>query len=82
MRRYLAPAIDEVIVRTQALLVSGDLLRLINPGKDTIVDGFVFEDLGPVQLRGRDAPVDVFAVERRPPAQPELSTHHATQEHA
>jgi class 3 adenylate cyclase len=57
-------------------------LRLINPGKDFIVDGFVFEDLGPVQLRGRDAPVELFAVERCPPARPELPTHHATQEHA
>jgi len=57
----------------RSLLVSGDLLRLLDPGQDlvvegVIVEGFVFENLGPVQLRGRAAPVEVFAVERRPQA--------------
>jgi class 3 adenylate cyclase len=44
----------------RALLVSGDLLRLARPGNDLVV-----EALGPTQLRGRAAPVEVFAVERR-----------------
>ncbi len=43
------------------LLVSGELLRLSDPGPDLII-----EALGPTQLRGRTAPVEVFAVERRP----------------
>jgi class 3 adenylate cyclase len=43
----------------RALLVSGDLPRLVRPGSDLIV-----EALGPTQLRGRAAPVEVFAVER------------------
>jgi len=47
----------------RALLVSGELLRLMNPGKDLVV-----ESLGPTQLRGREAAVEVFAVERRRPA--------------
>jgi class 3 adenylate cyclase len=46
----------------RALLVSADLLRLVRPGSDLVV-----EALGPTQLRGRTAAVDVFAVERRPP---------------
>jgi len=46
----------------RALLVSADLLRLLRPGKDLVV-----EALGPTQLRGRAAPVEVFAVERRRP---------------
>jgi adenylate cyclase len=41
------------------LLVSGDLLRLLDPGKDLAV-----EALGPTQLRGRKAEVEVFAVAR------------------
>jgi len=41
------------------LLVSGDLLRLLDPGKD-----FAIEPLGPTQLRGRKAEVEVFAVAR------------------
>ncbi len=45
----------------RALLVSADLLRLAHPGSDLVV-----EALGPVQLRGRAAAVEVFAVERRP----------------
>jgi class 3 adenylate cyclase len=45
----------------RALLVSADLLRLSHPGSDLVV-----EALGPVQLRGRAAAVEVFAVERRP----------------
>jgi class 3 adenylate cyclase len=45
----------------RALLVSGELLRLMKPGKDLVV-----EALGPTQLRGRKATVEVFAVERRP----------------
>jgi adenylate cyclase len=42
------------------LLVSADLLRLVRPGSDLVV-----EALGPTQLRGRAAAVEVFAVERR-----------------
>ncbi len=41
------------------LLVSGVLLRLLGPGKDLAV-----EALGPTQLRGRTAEVEVFAVAR------------------
>jgi class 3 adenylate cyclase len=44
----------------RALLVSADLLRLVGPGSDLVV-----EALGPTQLRGRAAAVEVFAVERR-----------------
>jgi class 3 adenylate cyclase len=44
----------------RALLVSGDLLRLVRPGSDLVVDA-----LGPTPLRGRAAAVEVFAVERR-----------------
>jgi class 3 adenylate cyclase len=44
----------------RALLVSADLLRLARPGSDLVV-----EALGPTQLRGRAAAVEVFAVERR-----------------
>jgi class 3 adenylate cyclase len=44
----------------RALLVSGDLLRLVHPGSDLVV-----EALGPTQLRGRAAAVEVYAVERR-----------------
>ena len=44
----------------RALLVSGDLLRLVRPGSDLVV-----EALGPTPLRGRAAAVEVFAVERR-----------------
>ena len=44
----------------RALLVSADLLRLVRPGRDLVV-----EALGPTQLRGRAAAVEVFAVERR-----------------
>ncbi|MFK4490332.1 adenylate cyclase [Bradyrhizobium sp. USDA 336] len=43
------------------LLVSADLLRLANPTADLVV-----EPLGPTRLRGRRAPIDVLAVERRP----------------
>jgi adenylate cyclase len=43
------------------LLVSDDLLRVANPAADLLV-----EELGPTQLRGRVAPINVFAVERRP----------------
>ena len=43
------------------LLVSADLVRLATPSTDIIV-----EALGPTPLRGRAAPIDVFAVERRP----------------
>jgi class 3 adenylate cyclase len=45
----------------RALLASGDLLRLVRPGSDLVV-----EALGPTQLRGRAAAVEVFAIERRP----------------
>jgi class 3 adenylate cyclase len=44
----------------RALLVSGDLLRLVEPVKDLIV-----QPLGPTQLRGRAEPIEVFSVERR-----------------
>jgi class 3 adenylate cyclase len=44
----------------RALLVSADLLRLVHPGSDLVI-----EALGPTQLRGRAATVEVFAVERR-----------------
>jgi class 3 adenylate cyclase len=44
----------------RALLVSGDLLHLVDPGRDLVV-----EALGPIQLRGRAAAIEVFAVERR-----------------
>jgi adenylate cyclase len=49
----------------RALLVSSDLLRLVRPGSDLVV-----EALGPTQLRGRAAAVEVFAVERRHPVNP------------
>ncbi|MCP3370010.1 adenylate/guanylate cyclase domain-containing protein [Bradyrhizobium cajani] len=42
------------------LLVSADLLRLASPAADLVV-----EALGPTPLRGRRAPIDVYAVERR-----------------
>jgi class 3 adenylate cyclase len=44
----------------RALLVSAELLHLVRPGGDLVV-----EALGPTQLRGRAAAVEVFAVERR-----------------
>jgi len=43
-----------------ALLVSGELLRLSSPAADLVIQA-----LGPTQLRGRAAPIDVFAVARR-----------------
>jgi class 3 adenylate cyclase len=43
----------------RALLVSADLLRLANPAADLVA-----EALGPTQLRGRRALIDIFAVER------------------
>jgi hypothetical protein len=43
----------------RALLVSADLLRVANPAPDLVVKA-----LGPTQLRGRTAPINVFAVER------------------
>jgi len=46
--------------RDQDLLVSGELLRLSNPASDLVI-----EALGPTQLRGRAAPIAVFAVARR-----------------
>ena len=45
----------------RTLLVSADLVRLATPGAD-----LVMEAMGPTHLRGRAAPIDVFAVERRP----------------
>ena len=42
------------------LLVSADLLRHVEPKPDLII-----EPLGPAQLRGRAAPIEVFAVQRR-----------------
>ena len=44
----------------RTLLVSDDLLRLVEPINDLIV-----EPLGPTQLRGRAAPIEVFSVRRR-----------------
>jgi class 3 adenylate cyclase len=44
----------------RALLVSAELLRLVHPSRDLVV-----EALGPTQLRGRAAAVEVFAVGRR-----------------
>jgi class 3 adenylate cyclase len=41
------------------LLVSGELLRLMNPAKNLAV-----EALGPTRLRGRRAEVEVFALTR------------------
>jgi len=51
----------------RALLVSADALRRANLAADLVV-----EELGPTQLRGRVAPINVFAVERRP-----LTNEHA-----
>jgi class 3 adenylate cyclase len=42
------------------LLVSGELLQLSHPEPDLVI-----EALGPTQLRGRAAPIEVFAVARR-----------------
>jgi adenylate cyclase len=42
------------------LLVSGELLRLLPAGPDILV-----EPLGPTELRGRAAPVEIFAIARR-----------------
>jgi class 3 adenylate cyclase len=47
--------------RERDLLVSAELLRLSDPAADLVI-----EDLGPTQLRGRAAPIEVFAVSRRP----------------
>jgi class 3 adenylate cyclase len=41
------------------LLVSGELLRLLPAGNDLLVDA-----LGPTRLRGRAAPVEIFALAR------------------
>jgi class 3 adenylate cyclase len=46
--------------RERDLLVSGELLRISRPAADLII-----EALGPTQLRGRAAPIEVFAVSRR-----------------
>jgi class 3 adenylate cyclase len=46
----------------RALLVSRDLLQLVEPVEDLII-----EPLGPTQLRGRAAPLEVYSVERRSP---------------
>jgi class 3 adenylate cyclase len=67
----------------RSLLVSGDLLDLVSSGKDHSgenlgIEGFVVDDLGPVQLRGRAAAIELFGVERRAPAQADQ----AIQEHA
>jgi adenylate cyclase len=45
----------------RTLLVSADVLSLANPAADLMV-----EEMGPTRLRGRVAPIDVFAIERRP----------------
>jgi class 3 adenylate cyclase len=44
----------------RTLLASGDLLRAVRPSDDIVT-----EALGRVHLRGRAAPVEIFAVERR-----------------
>ena len=44
----------------RSLLVSADLLSQMRPNPD-----IVMEPLGPAQLRGRAAAVEVFAVQRR-----------------
>jgi class 3 adenylate cyclase len=44
----------------RTLLASGDLLRAVRPSNDLVV-----EALGRVHLRGRAAPVEIFAVERQ-----------------
>ena len=62
----------------RSLLVSRALLGLTNSGTDLGVEDLVVEDLGPVLLRGRAAAIDLFAIERRAPAQAD----HAIQEHA
>jgi len=46
----------------RALLVSADLLRAADPAAELVI-----EALGPTQLRGRVAPINVFAVERAAP---------------
>jgi adenylate cyclase len=43
------------------LLVSGDALARLAD-----LDGFALDDLGPQQLRGRSAPVRVYAVTAKP----------------
>jgi len=58
----------------RALLVSGDLLRSVRPGPELRVAA-----LGPTQLRGRAAPVEVFAVERAIEHAPGRSTEARTQ---
>jgi adenylate cyclase len=45
------------------LLVSGDFLRLLDPGK-LLLDGLIVESMGRTQLRGRAAMMEVFVVER------------------
>jgi class 3 adenylate cyclase len=45
----------------RTLLVSADLVRIATPGPHLMIEAF-----GPTHLRGRTAPIDVFAVERRP----------------
>jgi class 3 adenylate cyclase len=44
---------------SRTLLVSGDLFRLLRPGPELVV-----EALGSTLLRGRVAPVEVFAIDR------------------
>jgi class 3 adenylate cyclase len=46
------------------LLVSGDFLCLLDPGKDLFLDGLSLRSMGPTQLRGRAAMIEVFFVER------------------
>jgi adenylate cyclase len=51
------------------LLISGELLRLLPAARD-----FFIEPLGSTQLRGRAAPVDVFAVARMADSAPRASS--------
>ena len=50
------------------LLISGELLRLLPPADDLVI-----EPLGATQLRGRAAPIEVFAVARRVAAMAEAA---------
>lgn len=69
-RIHAGPVVDTVKVaaRLQAhceeagrpLLMSGELVCLLPEGTDVLV-----EPLGPTELRGRAAPIEVFAVARR-----------------
>ena len=50
------------------LLVSRDFLHLLDRGNSPLASDYVVEVLGPKQLRGRAAALEVFSVARREPA--------------